>query len=402
VDRPQFLFALVMEHLLAERARTARSSAVRDLLRLVDQPHVLSLAGGLPSAEHFPTDRIAVAAERALRVTGPLGSRSLQYGPTEGDTELRDLLAAREGVSAERVLVTAGSQQGLDLVARALLDPGDVAIVEQPGYLGAIQALRTCGPRLVGIPTDDDGLRTEVLDAELRRGLRPKLVYVVPNFQNPSGAVLSPERRVHLAELAERYDFVVVEDDPYGELRFHDDAVANLVTMTDHVVRLGSSSKILAPGLRVGWVVAPPALAAALVKLKQAADLHTSSLSQRIALDVLADEPFMAQHLATVRSVYAERAEALHAALPAGLAARPARGGLFLWAELTDGADAASFARLALEEGVAFVPGSAFGLDDDLPSPWVRLSFASLAPAQLTVACGRLAQALARRSQSAF
>lgn len=397
-----------MEHLLARRARTARSSVIRDLLTLVDQPGMLSLAGGLPAAECFPVDRIRQAALATLEVAGPLGVGALQYGPTEGDSSLRATLGAHTGAGAARVLVTAGSQQALDLIARALLDPGDVVVVERPGYVGAIQALRTCEPELVGVTADADGLDTDELADRLAAGLRPKLVYTVPNFQNPSGAVMAEPRRRALADLADRYGFLIVEDDPYGELRFAGSALPSIAAFTDRVLRLGTVSKVLAPGLRVGWVVAPAALMGPLVRLKQAADLHTGSLAQRIADDILRDDEFMAEHLQRIRAVYAERAAALAAALPPGITAATPTGGLFLWARVADHGgtafDAADLAAVALQHGVAFVPGAAFDLDDR-PGPALRLSFASLPPDGLREAASRLGrahQALASTSHSAF
>jgi len=382
-----------MESLLARRARNARSSVIRDLLRLVEQPGVLSLAGGLPAADCFPVERLRVAADRALAAVGVLGTQALQYGPTEGDGELRDLVAARAGVESSSVLITAGSQQALDLLARALIDPGDVVVVERPAYLGALQALRTCEPELVGIESDADGMRTDRLADRLEGGLRPKVVYVVPNFQNPTGAVMAVERRRQLAELADRFGFVVIEDDPYGELRFEGEALPPVASFGERVVRLGTVSKVLAPGLRVGWAIAPAALVGPLVRLKQAADLHTSSLSQRVALDAWGDDAFMAEHLTLLRRVYADRAAALLAALPPALKADAPRGGLFLWARAVGLDDSTALLPVAVEQGVAFVPGSAFDLDDR-PGPWLRLSFSVLDPEQLGLAADRLGAAL--------
>ncbi len=385
-----------MEALLSLRATEARSSVIRDLLRLVDRPGVLSLAGGLPAGDCFPVERIRAAADRALsEASGPLGLRALQYGTTEGDRELRELIAGRAGVAVERVLITAGSQQGLDLVGRALLDPGDPVVVEQPGYVGAIQALRTCGPQLVGVEIDRDGLRIERLAELLAGGLRPKLVYCVPNFQNPTGAVLSAPRRIALLELAERYGFLVVEDDPYGELGFGGEPPPSLAALGGPVVSLGSSSKILAPGLRVGWVIAPEPLVGALVRLKQAADLHTSALSQRIVLELLGDEAFLGGHIDRIRTVYAERAEALFDALPSVVRAARPLGGLFLWADAPEGTDTTAALARAVDAGVAFVPGSAFSLDE-APSASLRLSFSALDPTGLRLAAERLALAFAR------
>lgn len=382
-----------MEALLARRARSARSSVIRDLLRLTERPGVLSLAGGLPAPATFPVDRIAASAAASFGRVGATGPVALQYGPTEGDAELRELVASRHGAGSAQVLITAGSQQGLDLLARVLIDPGDVVVVEEPGYVGAIQALRASEPQLVGIEVDADGMRTDLLEAELVAGLRPKLVYTVPNFQNPTGAVLSPDRRAHLGALADRYGFVLVEDDPYGELYFDTPPPPSLRSFGANVVTLGSSSKILAPGLRVGWLVAPEALIGPTVRLKQAADLHTSSLSQRIVAELLGDAAFLAAHLPAARSVYRVQAAALSEALPLGCVAAPCRGGLFLWVTTDPAADTDRLLEIAVDHGVAFVPGSAFRLDGSTHAT-MRLSYATLDPAGLATAGSRLAAAL--------
>jgi 2-aminoadipate transaminase len=393
--------ALEPTSLLSARARTAGSSVIRDLLRLLDDPSVLSLAGGLPAPEAMPVERLRVAIDRALRVEGAYGCPALQYGATEGVPALRALIAddarALDGrTTADDVLVTTGSQQALDLLARVLIDPGDVAVVEQPGYLGTIQVLAGAGARLLAVPVDDDGMRTDVLETLLRDGTRPKLVSVVPDFQNPSGARLSAERRVHLGALAERYGFLVVEDDPYRELRFTDDVLLPVRAHTEMAVSLGSSSKTLAPGMRVGWMSAPRALVVPLTRAKQTADLHTSTLAQHAVLDVLADRPFVAAHLDRLRALYATRAVALDAALDEAFGGRidhhRPRGGFFLWVRLP-GVDTTALLPRAIEHGVAFVPGAAFSIDGRATDT-ARLSFASLAVPDLPAAARRLARAV--------
>jgi len=405
--------------LLSERARGATSSVIRDLLQLVDQPGMLSLAGGLPAPELLPVARVDAAATRVLATHG---RRALQYAPTEGMVELREIIAARlddaadvdaddvdaADVDADDVIVTTGSQQGLDLLARALCDPGDVVVVESPGYLGALQAFLASGARLVGVPTDADGVRVDALEDELVRlglaGTPPKIVYVVANFQNPSGATLALDRRHRLLELASRFGFVLVEDDPYGALRFRGEAQPGLRTLAattgrsgDRVVSLGTVSKIVSPGLRVGWAIAPDWLRPALVRAKQATDLHTSPLTQLIAADVLADEPFMAAHIEEIRSTYRERADALTGSLVDVLGDRlevgAVHGGMFCWARLTGGVAATELFPAAIDAGVAFVPGDAFCLDDSGRSH-LRLCFTTLTPSELAVAAARLATAL--------
>ncbi|MGD9703985.1 MAG: PLP-dependent aminotransferase family protein [Acidimicrobiia bacterium] len=392
-----------MEHLLSRRAAGATSSAIRDLLRLVERPGVLSLAGGLPAPDAFPVERIRLAADRALATGGRYGVAALQYGPTEGDDELRSLAATRIGARADEVLVTTGSQQGLDLVARALVDPGDVVVVEAPSYLGALQAFRACEPVFAEVETDAHGMRTDELERLLASGLRPKLLYTVPNFQNPSGATMPVERRRHLAALADRFGFVIVEDDPYGVLRFRGEHLPSVRTFSERVVTLGTASKLLAPGLRVAWLAAPEWLFGSLVRLKQAADLHTSTLAQRIAADVLGDHEFLAAHVRRIGAIYRARCDALADAVAESVEVVVPDGGMFLWGRVrADGIDTTELLPRALELGVAFVPGSAFHVGDGGRSS-LRLSFSTLTPPELGEAAGRLAASIsaARRAAAA-
>jgi 2-aminoadipate transaminase len=389
--------------LLSRRGRDATSSVIRDLLQLTHRPDILSMAGGLPAPESFPVDRLRAASDAVLSGSGRYGPEAIQYGPTEGVPALREWVAGRysavgrECASAE-VLITTGSQQGLDLLTRALVDPGDDVVVEAPSYVGALQAFRGSEPRLVPVPADRDGLRTDLLEEQLAAGLRPRLCYVVANFQNPSGGTLALDRRHHLADLADRYGFVIVEDDPYGALRFRGSPVPPVRSFTELAVTLGTVSKLLAPGLRVGWLAAPEWLHGPLVRLKQAADLHTSTLCQRIAVDVLSDEPFMTSHLAGLGPFYGTRCDALAAALEAHLGDRVSfdlpDGGMFLWLRLDGTAPAArDLLARAVEAGVAFVPGDAFHVDGT-GSDRIRLSFATLSPEELGEAAARLARAL--------
>jgi 2-aminoadipate transaminase len=391
-----------VEELVSVRARGLRSSAIRDLLRLAEDPAVRSLAGGLPAAEGIPVERLRTALERALAVPGRYGPTGLQYGPTEGLAPLRDLVAARlraQGAPADATdtIITTGSQQGLDLLGRALCDPGDVVVVEDPSYLGARQALSAAGARLHAVTADDGGLRTDVLAEHLAAGLRPKAVYVVANFQNPAGTTLALERRTDLADLADRYGFVVIEDDPYGALRFAGSSLPPVRSLGDRVVTLGTASKLLAPGLRVGWLTAPAALVAPLVRLKQAADLHTATLPQLVVHDCLGDEAWLAGHVAGLRTLYAARADALCGALRLRLGERLAwrepQGGMFVWGRLRADRDADVLLPISLRHGVAFVPGSAF-TDDPAGRACLRLSFASLTPPELVDAVERLAESM--------
>jgi 2-aminoadipate transaminase len=381
----------------------AGSSAIRDLLEITEQPHVLSLAGGLPHAGTFPVDAIARASAAALE-EDPLGA--LQYGPTEGYRPLRSWVAVRHGLGTgaagdDRVIVTSGSQQALDLLTRAVVDPGGTIALADPAYVGALQTFRAAGAHLLAIPADRDGLRVDVLADRLAEGARPTLVYVVANFDNPSGATLSPQRRIDLAALADRYGFWIVDDDPYGELRWSGSAPIALRDLTDRTITLGSTSKILTPGLRTGWAVAPPEIQRAMTVLKQSADLHTSSLNQQIVHRVVTEPGFLPAHVAGLRTTYQRQANHLVAALRSGLGDRltvaEPDGGMFLWAELTDpGADTAALLATAIDHGVAFVPGAAFGVDD-VHRHRMRLSYATASPADLDRAVDRLVGALQHR-----
>ena len=385
----------MVKSLAVERAG---SSAIRDLLEITEQPHVISLAGGLPRPEAFPTAAIADAAAAAL-AEDPLAA--LQYGPTEGHRPLRRHVAGRFGLGddgAEQVIITSGSQQALDLLARAMVDPGELIALADPAYVGALQAFRASGTALAAIPADRDGMRVDVLADRLARGERPRLVYVVANFDNPTGSTLSARRRIELASLADRYGFWIVDDDPYGELRWRGTAPVALREHSDRVITLGSTSKVLCPGLRVGWAVAPRDVIRSMTILKQSADLHTGSLDQQIVLRVLTRPGFLPTHLAALRTTYEAQARHLAAALDRSfgdqLAVTAPDGGMFLWAQLADPtADTQALLPRAIERGVAFVPGAAFGIDDD-HRRWMRLSCATVAPDDLDRAVDRLVGAV--------
>jgi 2-aminoadipate transaminase len=370
------------------------SSAIRELLALVDRPGVITLAGGLPSPAHFPVEETIGAVGTLLRAD----RGALQYSSTEGNAGLREWIAADHGVGPGQVLITHGSQQALDIIARAILAVGDEVVLADPGYVGAIQALRLSGGRLVGLPTDADGLSVDLLEERLGAGLRPRLVYVVPNFHNPTGATLSQARARRLAALADRFGFLVVEDDPYRDLRFSGRAPSRFRTLTDEVVSIGTISKVLFPGLRVGWIVAPPWLAPSLALIKQAMDLHTSTLAQRIALHLLTGPDFLTDQIPALRDHYRSQAAVLAGALEGSFGGRLAfdrpDGGMFLWARLgPPGLDTAALLPRAIERGVAYVPGSAFSVAGPHRTS-LRLSFATVAPADLVEGARRLAEAL--------
>jgi DNA-binding transcriptional MocR family regulator len=382
----------------ARRLSGVASSPVRDLLALVDRPEVISFAGGLPAPELFDLDGLRASFDRVLST--PAGRRHLQYAPTEGNADLRALVAARmtaRGLptTAADLLVTTGSQQALTLIAAALLDPGAVVAVEEPTYLAAIQCFQLAGCRLVTIPSglDPDAL-TEVLENE-----RPQLLYLVPTFANPTGRTLSAERRAEVAALAARFGVWVVEDDPYGELRYRGEPVPALAAQDgagEHVLHLGSFSKVAAPGLRLGWVRAPAALRPALTVAKQAADLHTSTIDQAAAADYLAVTDLDA-HVRGLRAAYGERRDAMMAAMPHtapdGSTWTDPDGGMFTWLRLPGAVDSAALLPAALARDVAFVPGAPFyaGRPD---TATLRLSFTTHTPQEITEGMRRLGAVL--------
>ena len=374
---------------------TPPPSRIRALLRLTERPDVASLAGGLPAPERLPTELVAAAIDRALALQGPSGPVALQYAPTDGVAPLRAHLQARFGVGDDELLVTTGSQQALDLFARTHLAGGGTVVVEDPTYLGALQAFRFAGADVVGIPGDADGLDVEALAERLAAGLRPRAVYVVGSFANPTGATLASARRRHLLELADGYGFLIVCDDPYVELRYDGVVPDSLGGPGRPVVTLGSASKVLAPGLRVGWASGPAESIGAMALAKQAADLHTSALDQLVVHGCLTD-PGFADHLASTIDAYRARrdalADALRAELPDLEFDRP-EGGMFLWARLA-GVDADGLLDRALDHGVAFVPGSAFAVAAGTHQDRLRLGFATLDPVALAGAARRLAAAV--------
>lgn len=381
---------------LATAAQGIRSSAIRDLLAITERDDVLSLAGGLPAPDAFPVQDIARATAEVLADDA---AGALQYAATAGFAPLRSWVAGSlaDGTDPDDVVVTHGAQQALELVVRALVDPGDTVALADPGYVGALQALRLSQAELLGLPGDRDGLRVDVLADRLAAGARPALVYVVAQLDNPTAATLSTERRVELARLADRYGFVIVDDDPYGALRWRGVEPVALRTLSDRVVTLGTTSKVLCPGLRVGWAAGPTELVRHLVLLKQAVDLQTTTLTQRIAHRVLSRPGFLGPHLDRLRTTYSARCDALADALERHLGDRIAfdrpDGGMFLWARLP-GVDTQPLLARAVDEGMAFVPGTAFAVDAR-PSDALRLSFATQQPAELDDAVMRLARALA-------
>src|SRR3954451_10611406 len=382
---------------LAQRLSGVASSPVRELLALLDRPGVISFAGGMPAPELFDLDGVRAAYDSVL--WGPAARRALQYAPTEGDRELRARVAARltaRGLltTVDDLLVTSGSQQALTLVATALLDPGAVVLVEDPTYLAALQCFQLAGARVVPVPTDAEGMDPAALADALRRE-QAALVYLVPTFSNPTGRTMPEQRRAEIVELTARAGVWVVEDDPYGELRYRGAAVAPLAAHAgaeQHVLHLGSFSKIAAPGLRLGGLRAPSSVLPALTVAKQAADLHTSTIDQAAAAAWFAATDVEA-HVLHLRAASRLRrdamVQALPGVLPAGSSWTDPDGGMFVWARLPGAIDTAQLLGPALHADVAFVPGAAFyaGTPDRAT---LRLSFTTHTPERIVEGLDRL------------
>ncbi len=397
---------------LALRTQRMTSSAIRELLKLSADPEIISFAGGLPAPEVFPVPVIRAAAERVL---DEHGHAALQYSTTEGYLPLREMLARHMGrygihVTPANILITSGAQQALDLVGKLLINSGDRILTEEPTYLGALQAFTSYQAQYLPVPIDDDGMRMDKLEDALRAG--PKFMYVLPNFQNPGGVTLSLERRQRLVELAAHHGVPILEDDPYGQLRYEGEHLPALVKLDAElhgsgnngapfrggVIYLGTMSKILAPGLRLGWIVAPEEIMVRLIQMKQGADLHTSSFTQMVAYEA-SRGGFLDQHVRRIRPIYRERRDVMLAALcrhcPPGVRWTRPQGGLFTWMTLPEGQDAQEILAEALKEKVAFVPGTAFypcgGGERTL-----RLNFSYCRPEVIERGIARLGRVLGR------
>ncbi|OJX35759.1 MAG: aspartate aminotransferase [Burkholderiales bacterium 68-12] len=393
----------------ADRLNNVETSAIRELFKLLGKPGIISFAGGFPDSAMFDVDGIQAAVNQALAEEP---GAALQYGATEGYQPLREQLSAfmaskgAQGVAPENLIVTTGSQQALDLLGKTLISPGDKVIVEGPTFLATIQCFRLYGAQLISAPIDGNGVQTDELE-KLIAEHQPKFVYLIPTFGNPSGAMLSLERRKKVLELAVKYQTLVVEDDPYGDLYFGEAPPPSLLALSATVpgsrellVHCGSLSKVLSPGLRVGWMIAPAELLAKATMCKQFSDAHTSTFAQATAAQYL-KAGRMPATLAHVRKVYAERAQAMGDALRKDLGeaiefVQP-QGGLFVWARLTGAggkvADGNVFAKAAIDQGVAFVPGTPFFCAQP-DHATLRLSFATADVAKIRDGVARLARAL--------
>ena len=392
----------------AQRTQRMTSSAIRELLKLTEDPEVISFAGGLPAPDVFPVEEFSSACEKVLKDWGAL---ALQYGATEGYLPLREMIARHTGrygitVSAENILITSGSQQALDLIGKVFINPGDRILVEEPTYLGALQAWNAYGAEYVTVPMDEDGMITDALENALRSGV--KFIYVLPNFQNPTGVTLSLQRRQQLIEIADRYGVPIIEDDPYGQLRYEGENLPSIVSMDNEYRRNGSNeyrgnviylstfSKILAPGLRLAWVIAPTPVIRKLVQAKQGADLHTATFNQIVAFEV-ARGGFLDRHIWLIRRIYGERRnimlDAMEELFPPGVKWTRPQGGLFLWGMLPEGMDTTEVFKIAVSRKVAFVPGTSFyalgGGENTM-----RLNFSYSSPDQIQIGIERLGNVL--------
>lgn len=396
------------EYRYAHRTKQMGSSVIRELLKLTEQPDIISFAGGLPAPEVFPLEQFREACNRVLEEFGP---QALQYSTTEGYRPLREMIARHTRryaveVTPENILITSGSQQALDLIGRLFINRGDYIVVESPTYLGAIQAWNAYGAQYITVPTDEHGMIVDELEKALRVG--PKFIYVLPNFQNPGGWTLSLERRKKLVELADRYGVPIIEDDPYGQLRYEGEHLPPVVALdsqyraengkhySGNVIYLSTFSKILAPGIRLAWVIAPQEVIRRLVMAKQAADLHTATFNQMVAYEV-GKGGFLDEHVKVIRRVYKERRdvmlEMMDELFPAEVRWTRPQGGMFLWVMLPKGLDAAEVLRLAIERKVAFVPGAPFHPNGGGENT-MRINFSYSSPETIREGITRLAGVL--------
>jgi 2-aminoadipate transaminase len=359
-----------MQPIIADRLRDVPRSFIREILKVTLDNEVISFAGGLPNRAFFPVEALK---EATMRVYDEQGADVLQYGNSEGLLPLREIIAARYKSSAgieispENILITNGSQQGLDLIAKTLLNEGDGLILEEPGYLGAIQAFSIYRPRFLPVPVGDEGMNTERLKEALGGKHSPRLIYTVPNFQNPSGISYSEENRREIARLLAASGTLLIEDNPYGELRFKGSPVSSFGTLLPkQTILLGSFSKVVTPGFRLGWIAAPPALTEKLLIAKQASDLHTTHFTQAIICRYL-EENDLDSHVATISEAYGRQCRAMQACIarhfPAGVECTDPEGGMFLWARLPEKLAALDLFEAAAKEKVVFVPGDPFYID---------------------------------------
>ncbi|HRQ31867.1 MAG TPA: PLP-dependent aminotransferase family protein [Anaerolineales bacterium] len=404
----QTIWETPWDYRYAHRMQRMTSSVIRELLKLTEQPDIISFAGGLPAPEVFPIQKFREACAYVLENLGP---QSLQYGATDGYLPLREMIARHTSrfsaeVNADNILITSGSQQALDFIGRLFINRGDYIVLESPTYLGALQAWNAFGAQYIPVRSDEHGMVVDELEAALRIG--PKFIYVLPNFQNPGGSTLPLERRKQLVKIADKYGVPIIEDDPYGQLRYEGEHIPSIVSLdseyrgpngghySGNVIYLSTFSKLLAPGLRLGWVVAPPEVIQKLAVTKQAADLHTSSFNQYVAYEV-AKGGFLDEHVKLIRATYKERRdvmiEMMEEMFPSGVTWRKPHGGMFLWSVLPEGMDSSEMLKRAIERKVAFVPGEPFHPNGGGKNT-LRLNFSYSSPEIIREGMARLAETL--------
>jgi len=381
------------------RAQQLQSSVIREILKITMRPEIISFAGGLPSPLTFPVEHMKVAFDKVLSTQGKV---ALQYGPTDGYAPLREWIAnslSIDGatISPDQVLMTSGSQQGLDLLGKVLIDEGSKVLVETPSYLGALQAFSVYQPEFVSVPTDDHGLIPESV-AAIGKGAR--LLYALPNFQNPTGRSLSIERRLALVETCARLGLPLIEDDPYGALSYRGEPLPKMLNMNPNgVIYMGSFSKVLTPGIRLGYVVAPQVLARKMEQAKQATDLHTAQLTQMVVHEVIKDG-FLGQHIPTIRKLYSDQCNAMLAALteffPAEVTWTKPEGGMFIWVTLPKHIDSMKLLDEAIAQNVAFVPGAPFYANAPEQNT-LRLSFVTVPPEKIREGVAKLGKLIAAK-----
>ncbi|MDA8099598.1 MAG: PLP-dependent aminotransferase family protein [Nitrospiraceae bacterium] len=389
-----------MNNLFSDRIADVPRSFIREILKTALQPNVISFAGGLPNRDLFPVEEIKAAT---VKVIDKEGRDVFQYGNSEGSVKLREYIAGRYrtrlglDVAVDEILITNGSQQGLDLLGKVILNEGEGLVIEEPGYLGAIQAFSLYRPAFLPVPVSDAGMDTVRLSQALQQ--KPKLMYTVPNFQNPSGITYSDENRRAVAELLAKSGTVLIEDDPYGELRFSGEAKRSFKQyLPKQTVMLGSFSKTVVPGFRLGWIVAPKPLMDKLVIAKQAADLHTSHLPQAIIRQYLEDND-IDRHIAVIRDAYGRQCRAMLSAMerqfPAEVRHTHPEGGMFVWAELPEGLASLDLFELAVKENVVFVPGDPFYVNRTRTRT-MRINFSCVDEATIGIGIERLGNAMRR------
>ncbi len=383
---------------LAARAAKMNSSAIREILKLTDRPGIISMAGGLPSPASFPLSAFTQACNTVMERDG---AAALQYSTTEGFPALRQAIAdfLPWDVNPDQILITTGSQQALDLIGKIFLDKGSRILVEKPTYLGALQAFTPMEPVAVGVDSDDEGMLIEDFAAKVGTGAdKARVAYVLPNFQNPTGRTMSEERRQALVDKAKELDIPLIEDNPYGDLWYEGEPPQPLAARNpEGVIYMGSFSKVLAPGLRVGFIVAPKSVYGKLTQAKQAADLHSPSFNQRVVAEVMKDK-FLESHIPTIRAMYKAQRDVMLMALEAemeGLGVSWTRpvGGMFLWVRLPKGMDAQALLPEAVERGMAFVPGAPFYAGEPETNT-LRLSYVTVSPEQIRQGVAALAAAI--------